>query len=61
MEQNSKPIKTLYVSSSRLQRAKNGDFEIYKKGTGTAVAYGWYVWEKGFDGIPSIKWINQGC
>lgn len=52
------PFKTLYVSSSRLQCAKNGDFETYKKGTGTAVAYGWYVWEKGFQGAPQIKWIN---
>lgn len=52
------PFKTLYVSSSRLQCAKNGDFEKYSKGTGTAVAYGWYVWEKGFKGDPIIKWIN---
>lgn len=49
------PPKTLYVSSSRLQCAKNGDFEKYK-GT-NAVAYGWYVWEKGFKGNPEIKWI----
>lgn len=52
------PFKTLYVSSSRLQCAKNGDFKKYKKGTGTAVAYGWYVWEKGFTGKPTIEWIN---
>lgn len=52
------PFKWLYVSSSRLQCAKNGDFEIYNKGTGTAVAYGWYIWEKGFNGTPKIKWFN---
>lgn len=52
------PFKTLYVSSSRLQCAKNGDFEKYGKGVGTAVAYGWYVWEKGYKGDPIIKWIN---
>jgi hypothetical protein len=52
------PFKTLYVSSSRLQCAKNGDFETDKKGTGTAVAYGWYVWEKGYKCEPTIKWIN---
>nr|DAT64308.1 MAG TPA: adenine-specific methyltransferase [Caudoviricetes sp.] len=51
------PFRTLYVSSSRLQCAKNGDFEKYKNGTGTAVAYGWYVWEKGFNGKPTIEWI----
>lgn len=48
------PFKTLYVSSARLQCAKNGDFE---NGVGTAVAYGWYVWEKGFTGKPTIEWI----
>lgn len=51
------PFKTLYVSSSRLQCAMNGDFETYK-GKTTAVAYGWYVWEKGFAGSPTIKWFN---
>ena len=52
------PFETLYVSSSRLQCAKNGDFETYKSGTGTAVAYGWYIWRKGFTGTPKIKWFN---
>lgn len=52
------PPKTLYVSSSRLQCAKNGDFDTYKQGTGTAVAYGWYIWEKGFKGEPAIRWFN---
>lgn len=52
------PPKTIYVSSSRLQCAKNGDFEKYKNGVGTAVAYAWYVWEKGFKGDPVIKWVN---
>lgn len=50
------PFRTLYVSSSRLQCAKNGEFEKYKK-NGTAVAYGWYVWVKGFKGKPVIEWI----
>lgn len=52
------PPKVIYVSSSRLQCAKNGDFEKYGKGVGTAVAYAWYVWEKGYTGEPVIKWIN---
>lgn len=52
------PPKIVYVSSSRLQCAKNGDFEKYGKGVGTAVAYAWYVWEKGFKGYPIIKWVN---
>lgn len=49
------PPKVLYVSSSRLQCAKNGDFKSCGQ---TAVAYGWYVWEKGYTGDPVIKWIN---
>ncbi len=52
------PPKVIYVSSSRLQCAKNGDFETYGKGANTAVAYGWFVWEKGFTGDPVVKWIN---
>ena len=52
------PPKLLYVSTKRLQCAKNGDFVTYSKGTGTAVAYGWYIWEKGFTGRPEIVWFN---
>lgn len=49
------PFETLYVSSSRLQCARNGNF----KETGqTAMAYGWYIWRKGFKGKPIIKWFN---
>lgn len=52
------PPKVIYVSSSRLQCAMNGNFETYKKGTGTAIAYAWYVWEKGYQGNTIVKWIN---
>ncbi len=50
------PPKTVYVSSSRLNCAMNGDFGKYK--FNSARAYCWYVWEKGFKGDPIIKWIN---
>ena len=49
------PPKTIYVSSSRLECAKNGEFD---KAGQKAVAYAWYVWEKGFTEDPIIKWIN---
>lgn len=49
------PPKTVYVSSARLTCAKNGDFEKYKS---SAIAYAWFVWEKGWYGHPIIKWIN---
>ena len=49
------PPKTVYVSSTRLNCAKNGDFEKYKS---SAIAYAWFVWEKGHHDDPVIKWIN---
>jgi hypothetical protein len=49
------PPKTVYISSSRLVCAKNGDFENTK---GSAVAYAWYVWQKGYKGDTVVKWIN---
>ena len=49
------PPKTVYVSSSRLKCAMNGEFD--KIGS-SAAAYAWFVWEKGFNGEPVIKWIN---
>ena len=49
------PPKTIYVSSSRINCAKNGDFETYNSG---AVAYAWYVWQKGYLGDSIVKWIN---
>lgn len=52
------PPKVVYVSSSRLQCAMNGDFVTDKKGAGTAVAYAWFVWEKGYAGETVVRWIN---
>ena len=52
------PPKVIYVSSSRLQCAKNGDFATYKQGVGTAVAYAWFVWEDGWQGEPVVRWLN---
>ena len=52
------PPKTVYVSSSRLLCAKNGDFERMKASGGSAAAYAWYVWEKGYCGDTIVKWFN---
>lgn len=52
------PPKVVYVSSSRIMCAKNGDFKKMQEGGGSAVAYAWYVWEKGYKGDTIIKWIN---
>ena len=52
------PPEFIYVSSSRLQCAKGGDFEMYKQSGSTAVAYGWFIWRKGFTGEPRVRWFN---
>ena len=50
------PPKTVYVSSGRLHCARNGDFKEAMKNN--AVAYCWFVWEKGYTGYTVIKWFN---
>ena len=52
------PPKTVWISSSRILCAKNADFEGMKAGGGSAVAYAWYVWEKGFKGETILRWFN---
>ena len=49
------PPKIVYVSSSRLKCARNGDFE---KSDESATAYAWFLWEKGFKDKTIIKWFN---
>ena len=49
------PPTVIYISSGRINCARNGDFDKYKNNN--AVAYAWYIWEKGFKGNPIIKWI----
>ena len=51
------PPKKVYVFSERVMCAKNGKFEEMKAGGGSAVAYAWFVFEKGFKGLTSIEWI----
>lgn len=52
------PPKRIYVASSRLLCAKNGEFEKMKQGGGSAVAYAWFIWEKGYKGEPIVRWFN---
>ena len=52
------PPKVIYVSSSRINCAMNGNFEGLRTTGGSAVAYAWYVWEKGYKGPTTVKWIN---
>jgi hypothetical protein len=50
------PPKKIYISSSRLRCAMNGDFEKYAKSN--AVAYAWFIWEKGYKGETTVRWFN---
>ncbi len=52
------PPKTIWVSSSRIMCAKNGDFQKMRDGGGSAVCYAFYVWEKGYKGDTIVKWFN---
>ena len=58
------PPKTIYVSSSRITCAMNGEFVKKNEKTGkmekqsSAVCYAWFVWEKGYQGDTVLKWIN---
>ena len=49
------PPKTVYISSSRLICAKNGDFCSVSS---SAVAYAWWIWQKGYTGDTTLKWFN---
>lgn len=49
------PPKVVYIFSSRIVCAKNGEFEKYPS---SAIAYAWFVWEKNFKSNTIIKWIN---
>lgn len=52
------PPKKIWVSSSRLLCAKNAEFDKMIAGGGSAVAYAWYIWEKGYKGKTTIDWFN---
>ena len=48
------PPQTVYVFTSRIKCAMNGDFEATM---GSAALYAWFVWEKGWKGETVVRWI----
>jgi hypothetical protein len=52
------PPKYIYVASGRLLCAKNGEFDKVSRSNSGAVAYSWFIWEKGFSGDPTVRWFN---
>lgn len=51
------PPRCVYVFSERVMCAKNGEFDKVKEGGGSAVAYAWFCWTKGYKGDTVVKWI----
>ena len=51
------PPRTVAVFTRRIQVARNGDPEMFKKSS--AACYAWFIWEKGYTGRPEIVWINK--
>lgn len=49
------PPKEIWVFSKRVQVALNNNPEEFKKSS--AVSYSWFIWEKGFNGSPTIHWL----
>lgn len=49
------PPKIVYISVKRSNCAKRGRFDLDPS---NAIAYAWFVWEKGWKGDPIIKWFN---
>lgn len=48
------PPRRVYVFVRRILCGKNGEFP-----DASAVAYAWFVWEKGYKGEPSIGWLDN--
>lgn len=52
------PPKLIYVSSSRINCCKNGDFGIESRRQTGAIAHAWIIWEKGYVGPTELRWFN---
>jgi hypothetical protein len=49
------PPKYVYVNSKRQNCYKNADFEKYSNNS--AICYSWFIWQQGFSGEPTVRWI----
>ena len=52
------PLKYVYVFSERQNPCRNGQ-ELNEKGKpwSNVMCFAWFVWEKGYQGEPIIKWL----
>lgn len=52
------PLKRVYVFSKRVAPLNNGKpFDENGKPWSSTMCFAWFVWEHGFSGEPSIRWI----
>jgi hypothetical protein len=49
----STPLKSVHVFSKRIKMTRNGE----KMKNGGMICFAWFVWEHGYTGEPTIKWI----
>lgn len=49
------PPKKIYVFVNRVNCGKNG---VFGKES-SAVCYAWFIWEKGYQGLPQVDWISD--
>ena len=48
------PPKKIYVFTNRMNCGKSG---VFGKES-SAVCYAWFIWEKGYTGLPNVDWID---
>lgn len=48
------PFTRLWVFSKRITMARNGEREKYSS---SMIAFGWYIWQHGYVGQPTIGWL----
>jgi hypothetical protein len=51
------PFARLWVFRRRQTFLRNGDEAILMNGAGGMIAYGWFVWEHGYTGKPTLGWL----
>jgi len=49
------PLRTVHVFSKRLNMTKEG--EELEGSSGGMIAFAWFIWEKGYTGLPYLNWL----
>lgn len=51
------PFARLWVFRRRQTFLRNGDLYVTMNGAGGMIAYGWFIWEHGYVGKPTLGWL----